>query len=816
MSDHRSLTQDEAAQRAAMIEVERYDVTFDFTGLLDGERMTTTSTITFACTTLGESSFVECRGEVESATLNGADLDPASVREGRLPLESLGDRNILTITMHQDDTGSSAGILRTVDPSDGMVYVWTSFEPDEASKVFACFDQPDLKAVFGITALVPDAWIALSNTAPESVTRDADAATYVFEDSPRLSPYVMVANAGPFHEVRRLVDGYDLGLYCRHSLVAAMETGADDIFATTAHGLAWFGEKFAMPFPQERYDQIFVPNLGGAMENWGAVTHGDFLLHRTEPTQHDLAYRAEFILHEMAHMWFGDLVTMQWWDDLWLNEAFASWAANWGVAAMPQYADQWAAFAVGGKIRAYTQDDSPGTHPIRGDVPDVAQATANFDQITYEKGMSVLHQLHAYIGEEAFLGGLQSYFRDHAWSNTVLDDLMSAFGAAAGTDLSGWTVAWLDHAGTDVIALDDARTTVTVTGPDGDAPRPHRFDIASFADDGTLIATTPVTTAANADGPASVDVELPEAAAHLLNAGDLTFAAVQTDPRSQEWLTAHAGRLPDAMSRALAVSGAWEALRRGVVSGPDVVATVLSVAAEERQPDIVEAVMGLAGQAAERWTPYAQVEEQRAAVADAALALAGDPALRLASLRLMARHASTPEHFAALEPVAADDLDTAWRLLGRRAELGEYDEAAVKALEERDPDPEAWVSVLAVEAARPDAEAKQRVWQVAMVDAKVPLVDAAFHLMQAFWRPGQDEVLKPYVDAYLDIVRPLAGSMLAAGPRLFGMFPSQGSGETFLAESRQASADESVAPMVRQALLRLNDVLERQLKARAS
>jgi aminopeptidase N len=447
-------------------------------------------------------------------------------------------------------------------------------------------------------------------------------------------------------------------------------------------------------------------------------------------------------------------------------------------------------------------------------VPDVDQATANFDAITYYKGMSVLRQLHAYLGEEAFEAGLRDYFRDHAWSNTVLSDLMDAFGAAAGIDLTSWTDAWLDHAGTDVIALDDARTTVTVTSPDGNAPRPHRFDIASFAADGSLIATTEVTTPASPDGPATLAVELPEAAAHLLNAGDLTFASVRPDAASQAWLSEHAGELPDTMSRVLAGLAAWDGLVRGTIGGPEAIATLLSVLHTERRPEIVESLLGLAAAAAERWTPPADVERERAAVAAAAYTLADEPALEGPALRTLASHATEPEQFARVEAAGEDNIELAWRLLGRRAELGEYDADAVAALQERDSDPDAWVSALAVDAARDDADAKERAWQTIMVEAKVPVGDPGFRAMAAFWRPGQEEVLAPYGERYLEAVKPLAGGMLSAGPRLNGMFPSVGAGEEFLEASRAAAADPAVAPMVRQNLLRTNDSLERQLKAR--
>ncbi|MEP9383664.1 aminopeptidase N [Nocardioides sp. KR10-350] len=824
-----SLTLDEAVARAALLDVERYDVALDLTGLLDGDTLTTTSMITFTCSEPGAATFVDCVAEPVVATLNGAPLDLSTAADGRIPLPALADRNTLVVTSRQSDTGSGRGVLRTVDPSDGLVYVWTTFEPDDARRLWACFDQPDLKAVHAFTVDAPASWLVISNTAPASVTRKTstdtgqEARTWVFEETPRLSPYVVVVNAGPFHEIRAERGGYDLGLYCRRSLRPLLERDTDELLAVTEHGLAWFGVRFGMPFPQRRYDQIFVPNMGGAMENWGAVTHSDIMLPRSEPTPTDRLQIAEVVLHEMAHMWFGDLVTMRWWDDLWLNEAFATWAAAWAQAAMPAYADVWAALAVGRKRMAYQTDQTAATHPIRGTVPSVADALANFDAITYSKGMSVLRQLHAYVGEDAFLAGLQQYFRDHAWGNTVLEDLMTAVGKAAGRDLSGWTDAWLDHAGTDVVALETDRPgagqtggtggatgTVTVTSPDEHAPRPHRLDVASFADDGTLVAVTELTL----DEPVS-SVELPDAACHLLNAGDLTFAATRSDAASETWLREHAGRLPDVLSRALAVNGAWDRLFRGELGGAELVDRVCAVLQTERNPYVVGPFLDLASIAAERWTAPAAVEAQRARVAETALGLADDPALRLPALQTLARHAGCDDQFDVVEAAAADDVDLAWRLMARRAELGEYDGDAAEALLARDPDPDAWVSALVARAAAPDPEAKEAVWQAVMVEDRVPRTEALYALGTLFWRPGQRDLLRPYAGRYLAALPELRGSLLSMGVQLTRMYPAAVADEAFLAEARRLEADPSLPDFVRKGLRELDDVLARQLAARA-
>ena len=695
MTDLASLTRDEAAQRSDLLSIERYDVHLDLRGLYDGDLWAATSTVSFTCREPGASTFVDCVGHVVSATLNGEPLDPTTAERGRLPLPDLRSENVLVVSSTQADTSSGNAILRTVDPNDKLVYVWSTFEPDMARYAFACFDQPDLKAPHGFVADAHETWTVTSNSAPDRV-EDLDGPEgggrrWTFGDTPPLSTYVTVVNAGPFHELRSTRAGYDLGLFCRQSLEQFLERDAEELFDLTERGLVFFGERFGQPFPQERYDQVFVPNMGGAMENWGSVTWTDSVLYRSTPTYGQRAVRAQILLHEMAHMWFGDLVTMRWWDDLWLNEAFASWASNWAGVNCTEFTDEWATFLAAGKMGGYRQDMSPATHPIRGEVPDVAQAMANFDAITYTKGASVLKQLMAYVGEDAFVEGLRAYFRVHAWGNTVLDDLMSAIGEASGRDLSGWTVAWLDRVGTDTLRLGDG--LITASSPDDDDPRPHRLDVASYrvsdhdvSDPGvTLLAVTEVETSGTA-----TPVELPEADLHLLNAGDLTFAAVRPDPDSVRVLLERAADLPTAVDRALAIVTGFQMVCDGELGGEDLFACVLEVLRQRAQPGRGRAVP----QRRPRAGPALDAErtDRRSGcrqLADVAAGLADDPDLTTPALRTLAAAASTEEHLARLDRAAGSDVDLAWRVATRRAAIGEYDEATVEALLERDPDPDA-------------------------------------------------------------------------------------------------------------------------------
>jgi aminopeptidase N len=813
MTDIASLTRGEAAERAALIAVQRYDVHVDLRGLFEGDLWAATSTVAFTCHEPGAATFVDCVGEVSSVTLNGRSLDPATAERGRIPLPDLQAENVLVVSHTQPDTRSGAAILKTVDPNDKLVYVWSTFEPDMARYAFACFDQPDLKAPHGFVVDAHETWTVTSNSGPDRVEDlDEGGRRWTFGDTPPLSTYVTVVNGGPFHELRSRRGGYDLGLYSRQSLKQFLERDAEELFDLTERGLTFFGEQFGQPFPQERYDQVFVPNMGGAMENWGSVTWTDSVLYRSTPTFAQRSVRAQILLHEMAHMWFGDLVTMRWWDDLWLNEAFASWASNWAGVKATDFTDEWATFLAAGKMQGYRQDMSPATHPIRGDVPDVAQAMANFDAITYTKGASVLKQLMAFVGEDAFVGGLRSYFRDHAWGNTVLDDLISAVGEAAGRDLSAWTVAWLDRAGTDTLRLSDG--TIESASPDDEPPRPHRLDVGSYAvtaDGLTLVGTTPVET----DGTTTA-VALPEADLHLLNAGDQTFAAVRPDPASVPVLLDRAPELPTAVDRALAVVTGFQMLSDGELGAEELFACVLDLLRREKSPAVVEPFLNTALEIAQRWSAPDRIAVHLEEVAEVSAALTDDPDLVLPALRTLAAAATSDEHFARLDRAAADDVDLAWRVATRRAALGSYDSDAVDSLLERDPDPDAGVRALTVRTARPDSVAKDEAWVELFEKRNIPGGPMLGAMVRAFWQPQQDDVLLPYADRFLDEIPALAGGgMLAVFGLMFGMFPTVGD-QAFVERAQGMASDPGCDPTVRAALLIGTDTLARMERARAA
>ncbi len=798
-----SLTEGEAAERAALLAVQRYDIDVDLSGLLDGESVVSVSTIAFSCTTPGASTFVDCVGEVHRATLNGTELDLATVSAGRVPLPDLAADNRLVVVCVQADTGSGAGILRTVDESDGLVYVWTSFEADDARRLWACFDQPDLKAPHCFVVTAPVDWSVLSNLGPDSVTDGPSGlvATRVwrFPPTPPLSTYVVVVNAGPFHEIREDRGGYSLGLYCRQSLRPFLERDAGDLFTTTEQGLAFFGERFGVRFPEVRYDQVFVPGMGGAMENWGCVTWTDAVLFRSDPTPGQQQLVAEVLLHEMAHMWFGDLVTMTWWDDLWLNEAFASWAATWAAAHATRWTASWSTYVIGSEPSGYELDQSVATHPIRGQVPDVAAAMATFDSITYVKGQAVLAQLVAYVGEETFVEGLRAYFRDHAWGNTRLVDLMRAVGAAAGEDLTAWTAAWLDRAGTDRVTLLDG--ALGVTSPDDLPPRPHRLDVASYRLEGeTLrhVGTIEVTTGAE---PLALD--LPEADLHQVNHRDLTFAAVHPDGASTRALLEHAPRLGDQLDRAVAVSTLWGLLRDGHVSPGAALTSTLGVARAERDGAIVAPLLELSLRMADTWSAPGDLPARLAEVADTARELSRRPGQRTDALRVLSACASSADDLDLLAAAGQDDVDLAWRVLARRASLGVADlEDDVRDLLGRDPDPDARTSALAVTAARPDPGAKEEVWRAVFEHRTVPPGMALIQVGRCLWQQDQRELLLPYAHRFLDEVSvPVGSGGMLTLLSLIGAMQPRVTDEDWTVRAGELAAREGTPGVVRRALV---------------
>jgi aminopeptidase N len=805
----RSLTRTEAEGRAALVAVERYDVDVDLTALPDGPEVRCVSTVAFTCREPGAETFVDCAARVLSATLNGVELAPGE--DGRIQLPGLAEHNVLRVESVQADTTAGEGVHKATDPADGEVYVWMSFEPDEARFVWACFDQPDLKAPHAFTVTAPSAWTVTSNSGDARVEELAAARRWTFPDTPPLSVYNTVINAGPFHEVRREVEGHDLGLYARRSLAEVLERDAEEIFTLTRQGLAFYAEVFAMPFPQRRYDQVFVPEFGGAMENYGCVTWSDAFLRRAAPTPAEHVVLARVLLHEMAHMWFGNIVTMRWWDDLWLNEAFAEFACHWAAERATRHTDAWASHLMIGKISAYLSDQGPASHPIHQPIHDVAQAASIFDNITYPKGASVLQQLKTYVGEEHFRAGMAAYFARHAWGNTTLQDLIDSLSEASGRDLGAWRTAWLETAGTDRFALERDGDTVTLVA--ADSVRPQVLAVGAYDRNGDALERRALVRVEVTEPRTPVTGLPPAADVLLINDDDLTFATTRPDPTTRDALFRTAAQLPTAISRGVAAATVWDMLTTGEATAAEAGRCLTSVLAAETSDAVIEPYLMLAANIAELWAPPAERAELSAAVAAACRSLAKDPGRRQVALRGLARTAPTAEDLGWLREQAGDDVDLRWRALVREAELGGDVTSESEFLLARDPDPDAWVRALTVRAALPDAAAKAEVWQQLVVDRRVPINSVGL-VAAAFWRPGQDALLAPYAERYLEVLPKLhQGGMILAMSYTLRLFPLHAIDPAYIERARQATRE--AVPVVRLTLLERSDEVSRMLRARS-
>ncbi|MFD0856900.1 aminopeptidase N, partial [Actinomadura adrarensis] len=599
-----NLTRDEARERARLLTVDGYAVELDLT--TGDERFGSTTVIRFGCAEPGASTFVDLHGaQVREVTLNGTALDPGSYDDdkGRIPLPSLAASNELRVVADCAYSRSGEGLHRFVDPVDQSVYLYTQFETADAHRMYTCFDQPDLKAAFEFTVKAPEDWQVVTNEAPSST----GGGTWRFPATPRISTYITALIAGPYHVVTdeyRREDGsvIPLGVFCRASLAEHLDAGA--IVDVTRQGFAFFEEVFDRRYPFAKYDQLFVPEFNaGAMENAGAVTFLEDYVFRSRVTDAAYERRAETILHEMAHMWFGDLVTMRWWDDLWLNESFATYMSVLCQAEVTKWTGSWTTFANLMKAWAYRQDQLPSTHPISADIPDIRAVEVNFDGITYAKGASVLKQLVAYVGRDNFLEGVRRYFRRHEWGNTVLTDLLDALEETSGRDLTAWSKEWLETAGVNTLRpayeVDgDGNFTSFAVLQEAKAEYPtlrsHRIAIGLYdrTEDG-IVRRDRVEldiVGARTEVPSLVGVKRPDLV--LVNDDDLTYAKIRLDENSQRTLT---GRLPggsggsspltgqegigdikDGLPRALCWSAAWDMTRDAEMATRDYVKLVIS------------------------------------------------------------------------------------------------------------------------------------------------------------------------------------------------------------------------------------------------
>lgn len=607
MTGVRNLTQIEAAHRAQLLDVTSYDIDLDLTdgsGNPGAGTFRSTTTVRFTCTDPGAATFIEvAAASLRSATLNGTDIDISDwSNETGLTLPALAADNTLVVQGSFPFSSSGQGLHRAVDPADKEVYLYSQFETNDAQRAFACFDQPDLKSVYTWHVRVPRHWKAVSNAPVALIDETAVAKTVHFEPSERMSTYVTAICAGPYHEERIEHDGIDLGVFCRASMAEHLE--AAELFEITQQGFDFFHSQFGVRYPLPKYDQIWVPEFNaGAMENFGCVTHADAAyVFRSAVTDFEREQRANTILHELAHMWFGDLVTMRWWDDLWLNESFAEWASHWCNAQATRFSDAWTTFLSLRKNWGYAQDQLSSTHPVYCEMPDVAAVEVNFDGITYAKGASVIKQLVAYVGIDAFLAGLRDYFKQHAWGNATFADLLTALEQASGRRLDAFAAAWLETAQVNTlrpaitVASDGTYASVQVLQetPEGYRTlRPHRIGIGLYdLVDGVLTRRDLIE--ADISGTTTEIEELARVRVPdllLLNDDDLSYAKLRLDERSLDTVVHHLSGIQSSLARALCWAAAWDMVRDAEMAARDFVELVVGALPKERDINLVTTIL---------------------------------------------------------------------------------------------------------------------------------------------------------------------------------------------------------------------------------
>lgn len=775
-----NLTREEASERAAIVSTETYDVQLDLT--LDSEtRFGSVTTITFGATP-GASTFVDLvDGEISSITLNGAAVDVSTYVDSRIPLEGLAESNTLVVESTQAYSRSGEGLHRFVDPVDGKIYLYTQFEVPDARRVFATFEQPDLKATFVFHVTAPSHWAVVSNSpTPEPEAAAAGASTWHFAPTKKMSTYITALIAGEYVSVtdsyRGAYDEIPLGIFCRQSVREFLD--ADDIFLITKQGFEFFEGAFEMGYPFGKYDQLFVPEYNmGAMENAGAVTFRDEMIFRSRQTVAAYESRANTILHEMAHMWFGDLVTMKWWDDLWLNESFAEFAASHASTNATRFTDSWTSFTNARKNWAYRQDQLPSTHPIAADNYDLHAVEANFDGITYAKGASALKQLVAWVGEKDFFAGLRAYFGKHAYGNTQLSDLLVELEAASGRELGDWTQEWLQTSGVNTLRAsfetdeNGAFTSFSIEQTAIDAYptlRRHRIAIGLYDRiDGLLVRTERIETdirGASTEITELLDHQQPDLI--LLNDDDLTYAKIRLDDRSFATLVDSIATFEDSLPRALCWGSAWDMTRDAELSGADFVTLVLAGVGSETDLTAVSALLRQGNSAVNLYT----ADAARPALAERweaglrTLVDAAEPGSdhQLALVRAYASAASGPAFLrevldGSLEGLSLD-TDLRWTLVTALARLGEADEAEIAATLEGDNTIAGQERAAAARTIRPLAEAKEAAWHTAAVDPSTPN-ETRRQTAVAFQVSGQADILEPFVDRYLEMATTVIDDM---------------------------------------------------------
>ncbi|WP_330182706.1 aminopeptidase N [Nocardia sp. NBC_01503] len=854
-----NLTREQAIERAATVQVENYRVELDLTGQPTSAEAATSdlffsrSTVTFTATP-GARTFIDFVGAgLRSAVLNGVAIDVSGYDESQgLTLTDLAASNELVIEADAEYSHTGEGLHRFVDPTDNKVYLYSQFETADAKRMFACFDQPDLKATYDMIVTAPEDWEVISNGAVVTSRTIGTVVEHTFATTPRMSTYLVAIIAGPY---AKWTDSYSdshgeipLGIYCRASLAEYMD--AERLFTETKQGFGFYHTNFGVPYAFGKYDQLFVPEFNaGAMENAGAVTFLEDYVFRSKVTRASYERRCETVLHEMAHMWFGDLVTMKWWDDLWLNESFATFASVLCQVGATEYTNAWTTFANVEKSWAYRQDQLPSTHPIAADIPDLHAVEVNFDGITYAKGASVLKQLVAYVGQEPFLAGLRDYFTEHAYGNATFDDLVGALEKASGRDLSDWGAQWLKTTGLNILRPEftvdgDGKYSSFTVIQDGAEPgagerRTHRLAIGIYDDqDGKLVRTKRIELDINPAERTEVPelIGIAQGKLVLVNDDDLTYCSVRLDSGSLQTVVDRIADIAEPLPRTLAWSAAWEMTRQAEMRARDFVALVQRGVGAETEIGVVQRLLMQAHTAISAYAdPNWAAETGWGEFADRLLSLAraaepgSDHQLAfvnaLTGAHLSVRHIEALRQVLEGDPAAAlpgleVDTDLRWRLIQALAAAGDLDNDGIEtpAIDSelaRDDTAAGRRQAAAAATARPQIPVKAKAWATVMQDDAVPNITARA-IVAGFAPVGQADLLTPYVERYFAEIPSVwdRRSSEVAQTVVVGLYPHWA-----ITEEAVAVADKFLSndhpPALRRLVVEGKAGIERSLRARA-
>ena len=791
-----NLTRLEAADRSATVHTRSYDVTLDLTR---GETVFGSSTTVRFTSTPGSSTFIDLIAPVvHSISLNGRALDPAEVyADSRITLTGLAADNELVVVADCAYMHTGEGLHRFTDPADGETYLYSQFEVPDSRRVFAVFEQPDLKASFTFTVTTPSSWTVLSNsptpepTPTENSDGSDDAHTFAFAPTEPMSSYVTAIVAGPYMGATDEYVASDgrtvpLGVYCRKSLVEHMDSA--EILDLTKRGFAYYEDLFATPYAFTKYDQIFVPEFNaGAMENAGCVTHRDDYIFRSRPVEARVERRAVTILHELAHMWFGDMVTMTWWNDLWLNESFAEFTSTLATAEITRWDQAWTTFQTLEKGWAYNQDQLSSTHPVAAEINDLHDVEVNFDGITYAKGASVLAALVGYVGRENFFTGIQRYLAAHAYSNAELGDLLRELEAVSGRDLSSWTRLWLQEAGVTTLRLEvvtDADGVITQAAVRQEIPadspaslRPHRVAIGSYSPTGRGADTHLERTnriELDVDGELTQVPELvgaKRADVLVLNDDDLTYAKVRLDEESLSHGLTHIETFAESLPRSIVLASAWDMVRDGELAASHFLKAALQALDVEEHSSVIQGLLGRITTCLSAFLPPAVRRDLAPGTADRLLELAraaqagSDKQLQL--VRAVAAHAVTGEQLdivagflegtSALEGLDVDQ-DLRWDLLTGLVAAGRFGEDRIHAEEARDRTTTGRERAAEARASIPTPEAKEATWRALVDDASMPNETQVRVLRGLTSVERRPDLLVPFVSEYVEAIDSLWSS----------------------------------------------------------